>query len=101
MRVIASSAHCGLIRPSREPASHTAYRGAIKAPSDFPYINDWACSSNGAWCNIIIESIFGVRAGLDRIEAVPQFGKFDRNAVLRNLRWQGRNVDVTRDGIRK
>ncbi|MCS7034041.1 MAG: hypothetical protein NZ561_08610, partial [Phycisphaerae bacterium] len=35
--------------------------GAMKAPSDFPYINDWTCASNGAWCNIIIESIFGVQ----------------------------------------
>jgi len=73
--------------------------GAIKAPSDFPYINDWTVSSSGAWANIIIESIFGVRAGLKSIDAAPQFGKFDRNAALRGLRWQGRSYDVTRDGL--
>ncbi|HRK30602.1 MAG TPA: hypothetical protein PLD59_05940 [Tepidisphaeraceae bacterium] len=73
--------------------------GAIKAPSDFPYINDWTCSSVGAWCNTIIESIFGVRAGLQTIEASPQFGEFDPKAVLRNLRWQGKQYTVTRAGL--
>jgi hypothetical protein len=73
--------------------------GAIKAPSDFPYINDWTCSSNGAWSNIIIESIFGVRAGMSGIEARPQFGKFDPNATLRNLRFQGKLYTVTRNGL--
>jgi hypothetical protein len=75
--------------------------GAIKAPSDFPYINDWTCSSVGAWCNIIIESIFGVRAGLQSIDARPQFGKFDPNAVLRGLRWQGKNYTATRHGLKE
>jgi hypothetical protein len=73
--------------------------GAIKAPSDFPWINDWTCSSVGSWSAIIIESIFGVQAGLKSIDAKPQFGKFDRNAVLKNLRWQGKNYTVTRDGL--
>ncbi len=75
--------------------------GAIKAPSDFPYINDWTCSSVGSWCNTIIESIFGVRAGLQSIEATPQFGKFDPKAVLRNLRWQGKSYTVTKDGLKQ
>jgi hypothetical protein len=76
--------------------------GAIKAPPDFPYITDWTCSSNGAWTNIIIESIFGVRATLaNGISAVPQFGKFDANAVLKNLNYQGKNYTVTKRGIEK
>ena len=74
--------------------------GARKAPFDWPYITDWTCSSNGAWTNIIIESIFGVRATLDRgITATTQFGKFDRDAVLRNLRYHGKLFTVTRTGI--
>jgi hypothetical protein len=74
--------------------------GARKAPPDWPYINDWTCSSNGSWTNVIIESIFGVRASLNEgITAQPQFGPFDRNAVLRNLRYQGHNYTVTRKGI--
>lgn len=74
--------------------------GARKAPPDFPYINDWCCSSNGAWCNIIIESIFGVRATFNQgITATPQFGKFDPDARLTNLRYHGKLHRVTRGGI--
>jgi hypothetical protein len=74
--------------------------GARKAPSDMPYITDWTCSSNGAWVNCIIESIFGVRAGLDgRIDATPQFGRFDPEARLENLAYQGKRYHVTRKGI--
>ncbi len=76
--------------------------GARKAPSEWPYITDWTCSSNGAWANIIIESIFGVRATLNNgISASPQFGKFDRDAVLKNLRYQGKFYTVDRKGIRE
>ncbi|MBC8107288.1 MAG: hypothetical protein H7Z14_11910 [Anaerolineae bacterium] len=76
--------------------------GAIKAPPDFPYITDWTCSSNGAWTNIIIESIFGVKATLaNGISAEPKFGKFDPNAVLKNLNYQGKNYTVTKRGIEK
>jgi hypothetical protein len=74
--------------------------GARKAPPDFPYITDWTDSSNGAWCNIIIESIFGVRATVSEgITAAPQFGKFDPDAVLRGLAYQGKNYNITRKGI--
>lgn len=74
--------------------------GARKAPPDWPYITDWTCSSNGAWCNIIIESLFGVRATFDRgVSAAPQFGAFDPKAVLRNLSYQGKQYTVTRKGI--
>ena len=74
--------------------------GARKAPPDLPWITDWACSSGGAWVNCIIESIFGVRAGLDgKIEAAPQFGPFDPKAELENLTFQGKRYRVTRKGI--
>jgi hypothetical protein len=75
--------------------------GARKASPEFPWINDWACSSGGSWCNIIIESIFGVQATIrDGIRATPKFGPFDRDARLRGLRYQGRSIDVDRTGIR-
>lgn len=74
--------------------------GAIKAPSDFPWINDWACSSNGAWVNVVIESIFGVRAPIGGdISAQPKFGPFEKDARLRNLRFRGRLYDVDRRGV--
>jgi hypothetical protein len=74
--------------------------GARKAPPDFPYITDWTCSSNGSWCNIILESIFGVQASFNSgITARPQFGAFDPQSVLRNLSYQGKQYNVTRKGI--
>jgi hypothetical protein len=73
--------------------------GARKAPPDFPYITDWTCSSNGSWAAVVIESMFGVRAGLNGIIAQPQFASFDRDAVLRNLAWRGKRYTVTRKGL--
>lgn len=75
--------------------------GARKAPMEMPFITDWACSSNGAWANIIIESIFGVQAGLDgKLSAQPQFGPFDPKAELHNLAYQGKLYHVDRTGIK-
>lgn len=74
--------------------------GARKTPPDLPYITDWACSSAGAWCDVIIESIFGVDASLaGGITARPRFGAFDADARLRGLAYQGKLYDVDRDGV--
>jgi hypothetical protein len=76
--------------------------GARKAPPDIPYITDWTCSSNGSWTNIIIESIFGVKASLRHgLSAEPKLHPFDQHAVLRNLRIGERLVDVDRNGVRE
>ncbi|MGH2830749.1 MAG: hypothetical protein ACRDJM_09725 [Actinomycetota bacterium] len=75
--------------------------GARKSSSDFPWICDWACSSNGAWVNVVVESIFGVRAGFEGIDARPQFGSFDPHARLRNVAWQGSLYDCDARGIRR
>jgi hypothetical protein len=74
--------------------------GARKAPPDWPYITDWTCSSNGAWCNIVIKSLFGLCATFDKgLTANPNFGDFDGKAVLRNLTYQGKQFTVTKKGI--
>ena len=39
--------------------------GARKAPPQLPYINDWACSSSGAWVAMVLESVFGMRVAVD------------------------------------
>ena len=75
--------------------------GAIKASPDIPWINDWICSSNGSWTNIIIESVFGVKADQGGISAEPKFAGFDPDSVLRGLNYQGKLYDVTRKGIQK
>lgn len=73
--------------------------GSLKVSADIPYINDWTCSSNGSWVKLFIEGVFGVKAGLNGIEAIPKFSSFDPNAALRGLTWQGKTYDVTKNGL--
>lgn len=74
--------------------------GSPKASYEMPYICDWTVSAGGAWVNIIIESIFGVKASLkDGISASPQFGDFDPKAELRNLPFRGELYTVTASGL--
>ena len=74
---------------------------AAKSTSDQPYINDWACVSGCNYLEPIVDSIFGVNAGLfGEITAKPQFGKFDANAELRNINYQGKNYTANKNGIK-
>jgi hypothetical protein len=76
--------------------------GARKSSPNLPYVCDWACSSAGAWVNVVIESMFGVEATLcDGLTATPQFGDFDANAALVGLRYQGGDYEVTREGAKR
>jgi hypothetical protein len=74
--------------------------GARKAPQEFPQICDWTCSSCGAWCNVVLEGIFGIRAGMNQITAKPEFHRFDPDSRLTNLRHQGKRYMVDRNGLR-
>ena len=76
--------------------------GARKAPFDYPYMTDWACSGSGSWVSVVIESIFGVKAGLDgKLSAHPQFSGFDPKAELHNLMYRGNRYVVTNKGLIK
>lgn len=73
--------------------------GARKAPPQLPYINDWACSSSGAYVALVIESLFGAEPGLDGLGDVSGcVAEIDPSAVLRGLRVGDRLVDVHADG---
>lgn len=75
--------------------------GALKAPSDQPYINDWACVAGCAYLEPVIENLFGIQAGLfGKIEAQPAFGLFDAKAELRNINYQGKTYVATKQGIK-
>jgi hypothetical protein len=75
--------------------------GAIKSPSDQPYINDWACVSGCNYLEPVVDSIFGVNAGLfGTITAKPQFGKLDPRAELRNINYQGKRFVADKNGVR-
>lgn len=76
--------------------------GSRKAPPHYPYLTDWACSSAGAWCELVIESIFGVRRHADgTVTANPELEHFDPGARLTGLRVGGRVYEVDASGIRR
>jgi hypothetical protein len=84
-----------------EEAADPVAGGARKAPAQYPYLIDWACSSAGAWCELVISSIFGVRVGLDgTVTASGVLEHFDPDARLEGLRVQGRSYTVTASGVR-
>ncbi len=75
--------------------------GAAKSTSDQPYINDWACVSGCNYLEPIVDSIFGINAGLfGEITAKPNFGKFNGKAELSNINYQGKTYNATRTGIK-
>jgi len=75
--------------------------GAIKAPSDPPFINDWACVSGCNYLEPVVDRIFGIDAGLSgTITAKPVFASFDPSAELRNINYQGKKYTASKGGIR-
>jgi len=74
--------------------------GALKAPSDPPYINDWACVSGCNYLETVVASVFGIQAGLfGDIKAEPAFGPLEAGAELRNIPYQGKIYKATRRGV--
>lgn len=84
-----------------EEAMPAVAGGARKAPPQLPYIIDWACSSAGAYVDLVIESFFGVDPRIGTVELDTSRGciaDLDPGAVLRGLRIGDRIVDVHADG---
>jgi hypothetical protein len=74
--------------------------GAPKSPPQDPYLIDWACSSGGAYVELVIQGLFGVDVGLaGSPRATPRLDGVDPGAALRNLVIAGRAYDVTPDGL--
>lgn len=75
--------------------------GAYKASNDAPYIEDWSAIAGGAFIDMTIESIFGVRPSLyNGIHATPRLAAFDPDARLEGLRYQGGQYTVSQSGIK-
>jgi hypothetical protein len=86
---------------SQGPISQGHFADGVKAPPHEPYILDWACSSSGAFADLVIQGFFGVDVPLDGSppRATPQLADADPGARLRNLVVAGRAYDVTADGL--
>ncbi|MFK4791002.1 hypothetical protein [Microbacterium sp. ZW T5_56] len=73
--------------------------GARKAPPQLPYIIDWACSSSGAWIELVLEGLFGVSVTVNgEVRAAGCVSALDPHAVLRGLRVHDRVYDVHAGG---
>ena len=82
-----------------EEAATPVAGGARKSPAQFPYLIDWACSSAGAWCELIISGVFGVEVDLDgTVRAKSVLDHFDPDARLAGLIVQGRTYTVDQQG---
>lgn len=85
-----------------EEAAPVVDGGARKAPGQFPYLIDWACSSAGAWCELVIGSIFGVEVGVEgSIGVTGVLEHFDRDARLENLVIRGELWHIDAQGARQ
>jgi hypothetical protein len=74
--------------------------GALKSPSDLPWIEDWADSSTGSYVGMVIEAMFGLRVGWDgTVTANPQLAEVDPGARLRGLVIRGQVYDVDSSGL--
>lgn len=82
-----------------ESAAPTAAGGARKAPTEWPYINDWACLSAGNFFETVVLGLFGFDPGYAEPTARPQLAALDPDAVLHGLRWQGRSLVVRANGV--
>lgn len=75
--------------------------GARKAPSDPPYICDWACVSNGSYYDMVLESLFGVSASLFQgVQADPTIHFLDDEAELTGIRYRDERLLVDQDGLK-
>lgn len=81
-----------------EAAAPTVEGGARKAPTEWPYINDWTCLSAGNFFETIVLDLFGFEPGYERPAARPQLERFDPAAALHGLRWQGGLYQVSANG---
>lgn len=71
---------------------------AYKCPNDPPYINEWGCVAGGAFTDLVIDTIFGVRLTLDSIAVDSHLMEFDRTAALRGLHFQGKEYVIASTG---
>lgn len=99
---VALVAHQGPIGQAHwvDPVFPSYRGGAWKATYAPPYWPDWTVAANGAYPAMIIESVFGIEATLDKGLLWNGTTKaLDPGARLENLHYQGKNYHAGHDGI--
>lgn len=72
-----------------ENAAPPVEGGARKAPTEWPYINDWTCLCAGNFFETVVLDLFGLDLGYGAFTARPQVARFDLSAALHNVPWHG------------
>ncbi len=102
LKRVAAVAHQGPIGQAHwvTPLFPAYNGGAWKCSHMQPFITDWTVAANGAYPAMIVESVFGVDATLDRgIQWKGATPALDSGARLENLRYQGADYAVDKSGI--
>lgn len=73
--------------------------GARKAPTEWPYINDWTTVTVGNFLETVLLGVFGLEFGYATLSAQPQLDRFDPAAELANVAWHGALHRVTAAGV--
>lgn len=63
--------------------------GARKAPTEWPYINDWAILCAGGFFETVLLDLFGLDFGYGGLTTQTNMAAFDRDAVLENIPHHG------------
>jgi hypothetical protein len=99
---LAPIAHQGPIGQAHwvDPLFPSFRGGAWKATYAYPFMCDWTVAANGAYPAMVVESLFGVNATLDKgLEFKGVTPLLDEGACLKNLGYQGKNFNVDKNGI--
>jgi hypothetical protein len=73
-----------------ETYSKTVDGGARKAPTEWPYITDWATVCVGGFFELIVLSLFGLDVAYESLTAKPRLQGIDENASLENVPYHGK-----------
>ena len=73
--------------------------GARKAPTEWPYITDWACLAAGGFVELVLLDLFGLNFGLNTLTAAPRLDAPGPEARLTGIMHHGRRYDADADGL--
>ncbi|HEY5551811.1 MAG TPA: hypothetical protein VIK52_07980 [Opitutaceae bacterium] len=73
--------------------------GARKAPTEWPYINDWTVLCAGGFFDTVLLDFFGLDFGYETLTAAPRNGVLPADAVLHNVPHHGVLHRVDGNGV--
>jgi len=84
-----------------ETYAPTMAGGARKAPTEWPFINDWTVLCAGGFFDAVLLDFFGLEFGYDALHAQPRPGVLPADAVLDNVPYHGVLHRVDASGVHR